>query len=401
VVVDGEAAPAAAARGKSDSWDAAATYIAGPATQAKLVAAQPAEAEPEIAAEAELDLSPLDTDGDLVPPVAAAPAPRPVDDGVELFGEVDSSGMLAGPDLAEFDVSELDIRPPEAGDEDAARAEPEPATVLFDAPVAEEPPTRLLDAEPAPEVEPEPAPVPASPAAVHAGLILQRGGRLERVIQWDSDRLTLGRASECEIVLATPEVSRRHAMLVRDGERFEVRDLESINGTFVNGEKVSRRTLKVGDVVRVEDFELTFVLDSAPLGDAVKAEPTPVAEPSAGPDPNLTQIGEMMDLAPFVAGEAEEETATAMSFEPLAGDEIAEVPEVPMLEPEPETVLLSDEADEEKDLVESPREARVLRLELRIRMEELPPALRQALSAVDVSDLRLPVELRLATEDEG
>ena len=234
---------------------------------------------------------------------------------------------------------------------------------------------------------------------MHAGLILQRNGRLERAIQWDSDRLTLGRASECEIVLATPEVSRRHAMLVREGDRYEVRDLESINGTFVNGEKVSRRALKMGDVVRVEDFELTFVLDSAPLGEAVKAEPTPTAEPT-GRDPGMTQIGEMMDLAPFVADESAEDTAGAMSFEPLADDAFGpEITEAPLAEVE--TVLLSEEADEEKDLVDAPREARVLRLEMRIRMEELPPALREALSALDTADLRLPVELRLATEDEG
>jgi pSer/pThr/pTyr-binding forkhead associated (FHA) protein len=196
---------------------------------------------------------------------------------------------------------------------------------------------------------------------------------------------------------------------VREGERFEVRDLESINGTFVNGEKVSRRALQVGDVIRIEDFEITFVLDRAPVDEALKSEPR-AAVTAAGRDPGLTQIGEMTDLAPFVA-EEDAEPAEAMSFDslPPLAEAVAPAEEADIAPPddmdmalpgEPETVLLSEEEpDEEKDLVESPREARVLRLELRVRMEELPPALREALSGVDPEDLKLPVELRLDTEE--
>jgi hypothetical protein len=189
-----------------------------------------------------------------------------------------------------------------------------------------------------------------------------------------------------------------------------VRDLESINGTFVNGEKVSRRVLEVGDVIRIEDFEITFVLDRAPVDEALKSEPRVVATAAAGRDPGLTQIGEMTDLAPFVA-EGEEEPAEAMSFDSLPPLEaLPEAEPLPEIEGpaeaelaapgEPDTVLLGDEEpDEEKDLVEAPREARVLRLQLRVRLEELPPALREALSGLDPEDLKLPVELCMGTEE--
>jgi pSer/pThr/pTyr-binding forkhead associated (FHA) protein len=373
------AAAAAAPRGKSDAWDAAQTYLVGDETRAKMVAAAPAPTE----AEAQADLSPLDTDGELAPP-EEPPAYTPTEDGVALFGDAPPGGLAAGADLAEFDVSEMDLR-----DEDLRRPEPERA------PAAAAPPAAARDTG---EATGPTAALDGPGAALHAGLILQRHGRLERVFQWESDRLTLGRAAECEIVLATPEISRRHALLVREGGRFEVRDLESINGTFVNGEKVSRRALQVGDVVRIEDFELTFVLDRAPLGDAVRADATPAAPP-AGADPGLTQIGEMLDLAPFVSeGEGDGESAEAISFEALA--HVEPEPEVAMQgELEAPTVLLSEEEPyEEKDLVEAPQEARVLRLELRVRLDELPPALRDALAHLDPADLRLPVELRLATE---
>jgi pSer/pThr/pTyr-binding forkhead associated (FHA) protein len=397
-----------AARGKSDAWDAATTYLVGVDTQARMLGSD--SPSPEIGR--------LDTDAELAPPPDPPPLPLTGEDGVELFGRVESSTSL-GSDLEEFDVSELDVAGagPDAGAE--AELPTEPPTQLMEAGPGQAPVVEAaLDREEAPEHAPEASAAPEPGAErLHAGLILQRQGRLERVIPWEKDRLTLGRAAECDVVLATPEVSRRHSLLVRDGERFEVRDLESINGTFVNNQKVTRRTLAVGDVVRIEDFELTFVLDRAPLGDALKAEAA--AEEAAVDAGSMTQVVEVLDLAPFV--EEDGEPLGAISFEaeaeaepeaPLAEDVPSEPLEAPVtaeLEAEAEvpvkaasdTQLLPDEEpDEEKDLVEAPRDARVLRFEVRVRMEELPTALRQALEGLDPADLRLPVELRLATEDE-
>jgi pSer/pThr/pTyr-binding forkhead associated (FHA) protein len=411
IVTEAEAAPpqgTPAARGKSDAWDAANTYLVGVDTQAQMLGSDPAS--PEIGR--------LETDAELAPPPDDAPLPLAGEDGVELFGSVDSGAAL-GSDLAEFDVSELDV----AGDGTDAGSEEdlptEPPTQLMDAGAPEAPTVDgSLAGEEAPEhaAEPPREPEPGAERSLHAGLILQRQGRLERVIPWDRDRLTLGRAAECDVVLATPEVSRRHSLLVREGERFEVRDLESINGTFVNNQKVTRRTLAVGDVVRIEDFELTFVLDRAPLGDALKADAA--AEEAAVDAGSMTQVVEVLDLAPFVEEEAD--LIDAISFEadaepeaPLAEPVPADPPEVPvtaepeaeaeaLLQAESDTQLLPDEEpDEEKDLVEAPRDARVLRFEVRVRMEELPAALREALEGLDPADLRLPVELRLATEDEA
>jgi pSer/pThr/pTyr-binding forkhead associated (FHA) protein len=388
VVEEAEAPAAPAPRERSDAWDAAATYLVGAETHAKQLAADSEAAAQPSGAEV-----PLHSAADAAP--EAEPAPPFGEESGSLFDDAPSQG--AAPDLAEFDVSELDLQGPEQPT--AVREAPLGAAVLE----AEEDGTEIVDLG-APEAPPEEdAPPALGSAPVHAGLIVQRGGRLERAVPWEADRLTMGRATECEVLLATPEVSRRHAMLVRDGERFEVRDLESINGTFVNGEKVTRRTLKVGDVIRIEDFEITFVLDSAPVDEALKSEPR-VAAPAGTRDPGLTQIGDMMDLAPFVA-EGEAEPAEAMSFDSLPPVEALPEIEAPGsaelgLPVEADTVLLGDEEpDEEKDLVEAPREARVLRLELRLRVEELPPALREALLGLDPADLRLPVELRLATEE--
>ncbi len=60
----------------------------------------------------------------------------------------------------------------------------------------------------------------------------------------------------CEIVLADPEVSRRHAKVRSLDEALAIEDLGSTNGTFVNGQRVTRATLKEGDRLGVGRVEL-------------------------------------------------------------------------------------------------------------------------------------------------
>jgi len=52
------------------------------------------------------------------------------------------------------------------------------------------------------------------------------------------DGLTLGRGTQCHIVVPSPVVSRLHAQIERAGARFQLRDLGSVNGTYVNGNRV-------------------------------------------------------------------------------------------------------------------------------------------------------------------
>jgi FHA domain len=67
----------------------------------------------------------------------------------------------------------------------------------------------------------------------------------------EDDVLLLGRSTDCDVVLAEPNVSRRHAQLTfRDGG-WLIQDLRSTNGTFVNGERVGRTALRAGDIVQL------------------------------------------------------------------------------------------------------------------------------------------------------
>jgi hypothetical protein len=65
------------------------------------------------------------------------------------------------------------------------------------------------------------------------------------------DRLLIGRDSDCDVCAAEPTLSRRHAELVcRDGG-WIVRDLDSMNGTLLNGQRVGRARVQAGDELRL------------------------------------------------------------------------------------------------------------------------------------------------------
>jgi pSer/pThr/pTyr-binding forkhead associated (FHA) protein len=70
--------------------------------------------------------------------------------------------------------------------------------------------------------------------------------------------LIIGRSSDNDVVIANPAVSRKHAQLVEEGGKFYIEDLNSVNGTFVNGIKVTKKQLKNGDVVLIGEHRLIF-----------------------------------------------------------------------------------------------------------------------------------------------
>lgn len=84
----------------------------------------------------------------------------------------------------------------------------------------------------------------------------------------DSDRALAGRHPEADVFLDDVTVSRRHAEFLRDGATFSVRDLGSLNGTYVGGELVDRAPLADGTDVQIGKFRLTFYASRFDLPEA-------------------------------------------------------------------------------------------------------------------------------------
>ncbi len=74
----------------------------------------------------------------------------------------------------------------------------------------------------------------------------------------DTESTRAGRHPSVDIFLDDVTVSRRHAEFIRQGERFYVRDLGSLNGTYVNRERIDEVELSTGDEVQIGKYRLTF-----------------------------------------------------------------------------------------------------------------------------------------------
>jgi hypothetical protein len=120
---------------------------------------------------------------------------------------------------------------------------------------------------PLPQVEPgatmvyRPAsPLPADGPAPDVALAQEvvtltlRGKRREIT----SRRVVVGRSKDCDLQITDPNASRRHAEIRQEGSAFWLIDLDSTNGTTVNGHRTARAKLDTGDVITIGSTDLLF-----------------------------------------------------------------------------------------------------------------------------------------------
>jgi pSer/pThr/pTyr-binding forkhead associated (FHA) protein len=108
----------------------------------------------------------------------------------------------------------------------------------------------------------EPSADSAATEALPAGtalLLVKRGPNQGSRFLLDSELTTVGRHPDSDIFLDDVTVSRRHAEFYRHPAGFTVRDVGSLNGTYVNRERIEEADLRDGDEVQVGKFRLTFL----------------------------------------------------------------------------------------------------------------------------------------------
>jgi len=130
-------------------------------------------------------------------------------------------------------------------------AQPKGAELVPDAPEVEAGATMIYKPRtPEPETPAEPAP---SPERELVTLVVD--GAPHEVVK---RRLSIGRSRECDIRLADPNASRRHAELRQDGATYWIVDLDSTNGLEVNGTRTKRAKLEPGDTITIGATRLEF-----------------------------------------------------------------------------------------------------------------------------------------------
>jgi pSer/pThr/pTyr-binding forkhead associated (FHA) protein len=91
-------------------------------------------------------------------------------------------------------------------------------------------------------------------------LVVRRGPNAGSRFLLDTDLTLVGRHPDSDIFLDDVTVSRRHAEFYRQGGSFTVRDVGSLNGTYVNRERIEEAELTGGDEVQVGKFRLVFLV---------------------------------------------------------------------------------------------------------------------------------------------
>lgn len=98
---------------------------------------------------------------------------------------------------------------------------------------------------------------------------------------------TIGRHPQCTITVTQPSVSRRHVRIWHETGSFLVEDLNSSNGTYINGQRVTRATLTEGCELRCGDFALDFSTVEA----AANPPPVPSSAPRSAPSGRPRMVG--------------------------------------------------------------------------------------------------------------
>jgi hypothetical protein len=120
---------------------------------------------------------------------------------------------------------------------------------------------------------------------VMASLVSLKGSDQGKWFPLDRDRMSMGRSADCHVVVPGTSVSREHAYIVRSGDAFFIEDNMSRNGTYINNQKITQRTLlREHDRIKICDCLYRFHENSNRNREEMRSETEPeILEDRDGP----------------------------------------------------------------------------------------------------------------------
>ena len=109
-----------------------------------------------------------------------------------------------------------------------------------------------------------------------AKLVVLSAGMNGRIHDLNVDKTTIGRVEDNTFQIADPSVSSHHCEVLLNGSDVVIKDLNSTNGSFINGEKISETVLKPGQTLRLGQIELQLLTEGMPIPAPKAPAPAPV-----------------------------------------------------------------------------------------------------------------------------
>lgn len=201
----------------------------------------------------------------------------------------------------------------------------------------------------------------ADASAQSIRIVAVKGGDMAGTWEFQKDSIGIGRGANADVKLDGKNISRIHTVIERRAEGIFVKDGGSLNGTWVNGLRITEKQISARDIVHVGGFRLKAFLAATPMpsqrapeGSRVQLHAVPSEESARANDATEPQIqvsrGKMPETDPLPTGEENLSSADAETPDPLPLESEMPAFDVRATKPAPKVEVESEErtpADEE------------------------------------------------------
>jgi pSer/pThr/pTyr-binding forkhead associated (FHA) protein len=130
-----------------------------------------------------------------------------------------------------------------------------------------------------------------------ARLMLSLDGQVLAEYNMNKERYTIGRLPDNDIRIDNPAVSGHHSLIINILNDSFLEDLNSTNGTYVNGKLIKKHAMQHGDVITVGHHQLRFVDQHDGVAEQDEFEKTMVITPSSQGEDRIRRVGQAVDQA--------------------------------------------------------------------------------------------------------